>query len=516
MSTISPPLIQQPSVLWVPERKGTYGDIVNGWADSLVGLPRDAEQRRDIDCLTSYGPGGSWLTLETLIEEGRQNGKTKAVLLTIALADLFLGLGGPDRIFWTAHLMSTALDTFTTVKKLIDNNPELSKRVREVKDSKTKEGVYLHDGSEMLFVARAGGAGRGFGGKRTVFDEALFLPMTNIGALFPTMSARYNPQISYGASAGVVESDHLRSLERRAMRNNDPSLSAVIYKAPGGWRDPGCARGLKCDHIYENPLNEISVTRNGVTVHGCAMDNESNWKMANHAILAGRMRIQFVRAERRALCQNPEGVLEFGRERMGWTEDGGVAPDPDRIQPGVWTSQTDPSSEPVGDVVFAVDMTPSGSHVSIGMAGKRADGGIHFGVIEHRIGTSWVAERLNDLMEKWDTMCGVLWCPTAPIKALKSELTNASVPLVDVSAQEYAEACGSMKVHLVDRGDAWHRGDRVLNDAYESHVRSVQAEGGWTVGRLKSGPVVSPFVAAILAVKGVDDNAGVEPGVWEL
>lgn len=501
MNTLAPPVIQQPSTLWVPERRGTYGDVINGFADE-IGIPRDAEQRRDIDCLASYGVGGRWLTLETAIIEGRQNGKTKAVLLSIALADLFIFNLEPDRIVWTAHLMKTTLDTFGRVVQLVDENPLLSCRVREIKKTKTEESVILMDGSRMDFMARQAGSGRGLSGKRLVFDEALFLTATVMGSLIPVLSSRDNPQINYGSSSGKKESDHLRALQRRGRRLSDPSLIMVEYRAPGGWDAPGCRNGTQCSHLHGE-------------VDGCVMDNETYWRMANHAIGAGRMRIEFIRSERRSLCQTPEGVLEFGRERMGWEELGGTSLDPDRIPENLWLAQADPASGITGPVVFSVDMPPSASHTSIGVAGRREDGSIHFGLVAYGRGSHWVAERLSGLVRDHETLCPVMWQPSAPVGALRTELRDAGIEMRDVSPQDYAEACGAMKKHIID-GDAFHGGTEILDTAFAASERRVLVEGGWVFGRRKSAGDISPLVSVVLAVLGVDQVGASQPSVYVL
>jgi len=511
MTILSPPVVQVPSTLWVPDRKGSYGQIINNFSDD-IGLPRDMEQRRDIDCLASYGPGGRWLTYEGAMIEGRQNGKTKAVLLSLALADLFGALGSePDRMVWTAHVMKTTLDTFDTVTKLIDANYSLSKRVKEIVTRKSEEAIIMKDGGSLDFIARSDSSGRGLSGKQIFLDEALFLRMAMMGSLMPVLSSRDNPRITYGSSAGKGDSDFLRSLQRRGRRLNDPSLILIEYRAPGGWDDPGCGLGVKCDHIYENPLNDV---QNPITgFFGCQMDSPANWTMANHAILVGRMRPDFVAAERRSLCQTPEGVLEFGRERMGWEELGGVSLDPDRIPQSAWTAQTDPMSEIVGEVVFSVDMNPAGTHCAIGVAGRRADGSVHFGCLDYRRGDDWVCKRLTELTSKHETMCGVMWQPRAPIGALRVPLAEAGIFMVDVESFEYNEACGAFKSHLVN-GTAWHTGTLYLDTAFKDSERRVQVEGGWCFGRRKSSGDICPLVSAVLAVHGVDKNGTSEPGVF--
>lgn len=544
MSTISPPMIQQPSTLWVPDRSGSYGPEIKQFADNH-GISMDPEQERDVDCLASFGPRGRWLTYEVCIIEGRQNGKTKREIMPIVLTDFFVLMLEPDQIIWTAHLMSTTLDTFNEVVRMIESYSDLSKRVKHINTEKTAEGIELLPprsrtnqkgvrsataGAELNFRARAGGGGRGLSGVRLVYDEALFLKAENMGATMPVLSSRDNPQIMYGSSPGKATSTQLHALQKRGRRLNDPSLIFIEYKSPGGWEDPGCALGLKCDHIHDNPLNIVEMCGCGMRgnhthgpedfvptgeFHGCAMDNRENWKMANHAINAGRMHLSVIDAESRALRQTFEGVLEFGRERMGWSEADGDEIDPDKISSADWEVQTDPNSEIVGQVCFAVDMNPAGSHVSIAVAGLRPDGQIHFGVIAYGRGSSWAPRRLRELTETHETLCPVYWVPTSPVGALKREFARESVKLHDVTDQEYCSACGAMKAHITN-GTAWHTGSEILDTAFKSSKRVVLPEGGWKFGRRKSMGDVSPMASSALAIMGADEHAYRVPGVWEV
>lgn len=382
--------VQAPSTLWVPPRRGSYGPEIVDWAES-IGISQDPEQRRDTDALASFGPGGKWVTLENCVIEGRQNGKTKSVLLPLAMADIWLFSGEPDRVVWTSHLVSTSLDTFTRIKQLIDANPSLSRRVQRIQESKTEQGVFLHNGSSIEFYARTARAGRGLGGKHIVFDEALFLSAGPMGALLPILSARANPRITYGSSAGMAESSHLRALQRRGRAGGDPSLTFIEYRADGSWAKPGCV-GVRafdgspatgCPHTFGTP--------------GCQLDVETNWFQANHAMGRGRIAVEFVRAERRTLPP-----AEFGRERCGWEELGDEASA--LIDVDDWTRTTVPDGFGPGRLkppVFYLDVGPMGRSASVGVAADRVDGsGAHVELASHRLGSAWLPGRAAELFAR--------------------------------------------------------------------------------------------------------------------
>ena len=353
----APPGFVKPAHLWIPERRGSYGDEAIDLA-IVAGRELDGEQRQAVDAILSFGPGGRWAALEQAILEARQNGKTFAVLETVVMFDLWML--PPDKIVWTAHQFRTAREAFEDFDRAIAATPELSRRVKEIGYSHGEESIELHSGAKLEFLARSQGGGRGLGGKRTVFDEALILAAGRMGALMPILSARDDPQLTYGSSAGLLASDHLRNLRRRGRKGGDPSLVWIEYCAAGSWEDPPCADGKKCSHLYG--------------VDGCALDDEARWKAANHTL--GRRPIDggtskhgitlgYVRAERRTLPPS-----EFGRERLGWWED---PPDEGEDKPEVdmarWADLADPKAPaPTGDVAMALAVPQDRSSTAVAAA----------------------------------------------------------------------------------------------------------------------------------------------------
>jgi len=383
--------LQQPAYLWVPERRGSYGPEIIDFADD-VGIPMDVEQRRDLDVFASFGPGGRLLTFEQCIVEGRQNGKTSSVVLPLALADVFIfdDRDQIDRVIWTAHLMSTSLDTFTRIEQLINDNPWMKARIREIKKSKTEQSFHLKNGMILAFFARTAGGGRGLGGKRIVFDEALFLASSPLGSLVPTLRARPNPQITYASSAGLAESVHLRSLMKRGRARGDRQLAYIEYRSTGSWSNPGCARD-RCTHLFGTP--------------GCVFDDPEKWADANHAIRRGRMKLATVEGERMTLGHTPANVLEFGRECLGWEQEGSDADQV--IDAAVWRESEVPKGfgpGPMRRPVFYLDVAPLGRSATIAGASDRQDGtGPHTAVKSHRLGADWVVEAAVQLLVKHPT-----------------------------------------------------------------------------------------------------------------
>lgn len=501
-----PGVVQEPAHLWIPPRVGSWGDEIVDWCRAM-GVPIDPEQARDIDAHASYGPGGRWVALENAEIEGRQNGKTSNVVLPMTLADLWLfptTSGDPDKVIWTAHLMKTTLDTFKTIKRLIESNPEMSSRVKAVRESKTDQGVDFMNGWTLDLMARTGGGGRGLTKcKRLVFDEALYLRVDAMGALLPTMRTHPNPQISYASSAGKPESDFLRALMKRGRKGGDPTLSYAEYKADGGWKRPGCLLGVNCSHIHPDYGGPA----------GCVLDDEQQWRKANHAIERGRMGVAFLRAENRALRQTPEGVLESGREMLGWEEEGDD--DADRpFNPGEWALLV--ADKPTGDrPVFFLDNSPLGRSGSIAAASMVA-GRPHVDLIGYRGGTDWFVARARELAVAYPNAVFAA-ARDGAVGALAPQLTAAGVDVDWWSRQEVARAC----VHVgnqVSKGGFTHDGDENTTAAVEAAVKKDIGDGElWVLSRKgpATGADLSPLYAEVGALWLLEKQQGVEYDVAE-
>lgn len=485
---LGPDEVQEPAHLWVPPRLGSWGDEIVDW-NRAMGVPIDPEQARDIDAHASYGPGGKWVALEAVEIEGRQNGKTSNVVLPMTLADLWLFPGrhaDPDRVIWTAHLMKTALDTFKSIKRLIEANPEMSSRVKAIRESKTDQGIDFMNGWTLDLMARTGGGGRGLTKcKALIFDEALFLLVSAMGALMPTMRTHPNPQVRYASSAGKPESDHLRSLMKRGRAGGDPTMSYAEYRADGGWDTPGCAAGRRCTHL--------------IGVEGCTLDDERQWMKGNHAIRRGRMGLPFLRAEQRALRQTPEGVLEAGRELLGW-EESGDDPASHPISVDAWNVRAVDDVETSGVPAFFISVAPFGGSAAIGVAAVGPGGGPHVALAGYRGGVDWVLGRCEELKEAHH---GAKFAAstTGGFRVLEHEFRAANLDVDLWTEQEMAAACGHTG-RLVDEGAFTHDGDRLVSDAVGVAVKKDVGTALWVLTRkgAAGGVDLEPIYAEIGAL----------------
>lgn len=486
-----------PAHFWVPPRVGSYGDEAIDLAEE-AGRTLDEEQRLGVDALLSYGPGGRWVALESAIIEARQNGKTAGVLLPVTLFDLFLL--PPDRIVWTAHLFRTSRDAFNDFCTCIETSPMLSKRVKKVSYSHGEESIELHSGALLEFLARSSGGGRGLGGKRVVMDEALVLAAGSMGALMPVLSARPDPQVNYGSSAGKTTSDYLAKLVKRGRAGDDPSLIWVEFCAPGSWAAPPCDLGKKCPHL--------------VGTSGCALDDEQNWPPANHTLGKRRangsgISYDYVRAERRALP-----FREFGRERLGWHEAVLMGDSP--ISEKSWLDLIDITSTVIDPIALGVEVAPDRSSAAISAVGRRQDGLLHFEVIKSAPGVSWVVDDTVTLNDRWKP-CAIVIDDRSETASLLPEFKTKRLLvrdrdpekvakpgeiIVTTWSSDLARASGAFYDAVTDTKSARHLNQEVLNESIRGAAwRQLGDAKAWS--RKEATTNQCPLISVTLGLHGL-------------
>lgn len=420
-----------------------------------------------------------WNAFEVGLLVARQNGKGE-VLLARELAGLFLF--NERLILHSAHEFKTAQEAFLRLKAVIDNTDWMRRKVKTIRTSHGEEGVELTSGQRLRFVARSRSSGRGFTGDLNLLDEAQELPQLAVQALLPTMSAVPNPQLWYTGTVPTPENDaDVWTRVRDRGRAGTSNRLCWIEWSPGDtW--PGMHAGAPCPWL----------------------DDRQAWCDGNPA-LGIRLDDEFIEGEREAM--DDDG---FARERLSvWPPDD---PDADTVIPmSLWDDNKDPASEPIDPVAFAVDMPPTRKSAAIGVSGLRSDGLLHVGVVEQRPGNDWVAPRLGELVRKWRPR-KVVVDPRSPAGALIPDIESYGVEVHQVTASEYAQACG----FLYDRTTSQrirHRGQPVLDDALRGATQRPIADA-WGWNRRDASVDISPLVAVTLAAfafVNTPDTPEVEP-----
>ena len=471
-----PETLVRPAYLWVPEHTQTLGPEVADLAE-LAGLVLDPEQRLAVDTILAVRDDGQWAAFEAALIAARQNLKTIA-LEAIALGGLFLL--EEWLVVWTAHEFDTAQESFRDISNLVDGCAYLSRKVKTIHRARGDEGIELMSGARLNFKARTGSGGRGLSGDRVILDEAFKLGPSEMGALLPTTSARPNPQVLYGSSAGKATSVILHALRERGRPGGDPSLAYVEWCAPEG----ACAAD-DCRH-------EVGTS-------GCALDDPAMWRLANPA-MGRRISAERIASERRALP--PE---EFARERLGWWD--ALLAEAATISPGSWEACELPAGE-IQATAIAFDVALDRSRAGIAVCGPRHDGRQQIELPDYQRGTGWLIDRLVEMHGTWGLPVTV--AGNGPGAALVPSLEAAGVAVNVLSSAEVAQACGAMRDAIND-GTIAHLGDPRLTTA----VQAAQLRSGESSVFRRLGPVdISPLYAVTLAHWQATTVPEITEAVW--
>ena len=440
----------------------------------LVGFELDPWQRLVIE--NAFGVhNGKWASKEVAINVPRQNGKG-GVLEVVELTAVFVWLPelrekvpGPPLIIHSAHEFITSQKHFDRVWSLVENTPELLKRILRQRPIRSHghEGFKTTDGCQIEFRSRTKSAGRGFSSDMLVFDEAMFLPESAMGALWPTLRARPNPQVWYAGSAVDQEIHHeglVFTRVRERARQGEKELTYFEWS-------------LDYDHPTDVPEEDFH-------------DEASYWK-SNPAYGIRIFRDHF-ESEVRALDRRTVAVELFGV---------GDYPDPSGsedhpISPEQWAACEQPDSVLVDPVCFAIDTSPE-RRTSIAAAGKTADGFWGVEVLEKLPGTHWVAAKLVDL-EARHAPLRIMCDGVGPAASLIPAIEEAGVKIERVESADHAAACGRL-ADVVQEGQLRHRGSLDLWNAIRG-AKTRPLGDRWAWSRKSSHVDISPLVAATLAL----------------
>lgn len=461
---------------YVSSSGGEVADLME-----LIGVRLDPWQRRVLTDGLGERQDGRWAAFEVAMILARQNGKN-VCFEARELGGLFLL--GERLILHTAHQYKTAIEAFRRIDDIVTNYDWFRRKVKRVTRTNGEEGIELESGARLRFIARSKASGRGFSGDCLILDEAYELGDDEMSALLPTLSARPNPQIWYGSSAGMQSSVQLGRIWRRIMRAHggeaDTSLAGFV------WQADLCSVFCKpdCDQ-HDKP------------------DNPVTWAKTNPALglrhaNGTELTEGFIANEHAAM--HPDA---FARERLSVgdypadaAEQWGV------ISEASWQALEDPGSRALDPVAFAVEVGPGRLSSVIAMCGLRADGRVHveYSPEDYRPGTEWVPARLSQLVKRWRP-CAVVIDPGshagALIEAVEQAGTEVSKPF---AARDAAAACSQL-YDAVQQKDLRHLGQGPLSAALAGATTRKLGDA-WAWDRQNPVVDISPLTACSLALWG--------------
>ena len=460
---------QRPRISNIPPAVSSSGQEAVELAQ-MAGLHLDSWQQYVLKHSLGERQDGKWAAFEVGLVVSRQNGKG-SILEARELAGLFLL--GERFMVHSAHRFDTSLEAFQRLVNLIDGAPDLSKRVKRVSRSHGDEGIELISGQRIRFRTRTAGGGRGFTADCIILDEAMQIPDAMLRALLPTLSSRPNPQIWYTGSAVDQENDEhgvvLSRLRERGLSGTDKSLAYFEWSA-----------GIDLDKLTPQLAGDAEL-----------------WAQANPA-LGIRISEEYVANEYASMY----GDRGFWIERLGVGDWPNTSPAAARlIEPAAWAACQDVESFPNDPVAFAFDITPDRSAASICVAGFRDDGLVHIEVVEHRRGTRWLGERLEEL-KKRHRVKTIFADAYGPAGSMLPELEQRRIDVTTLSAKEVAQACGIFYDSVTDSQSLRHLGTSELDAAVNGAITRPLGDA-WAWSRKTSSVDISPLVASTVALWGL-------------
>ncbi len=461
--------MQSPRIDWAPPAATSLGQEMVELGAS-AGIILDPWQRYALERGCGLRADGRWAAFEVGVNVARQNGKNEIALVR-ELAGLFLL--GEQLLIHSAHEFKTSTEHQRRIEQVIQDTPELHKRVkpRGYKHSHGEESIELRSGQRIRFMTRTKGAGRGHTGDCVVLDEAMILALAIMGALMPTMSARSitgNPQLWYFGTAvdQLIHTDGLvfTRVRHRGMSGEDPSLAYLEWSVDANHPDEVTPE-MAADPLQQgraNPAMGIRISR------------------------------EHIENERRSMDPRTFAIERLGAGDYPSLERAGQVIDPEK-----WDACVDPKSQLTDPVVLAFDVTPDRSFASIAAAGFRQDGLPHVELIERRRGTGWVVERLVEL-DRRHTPRAVVCDSMGPAASLLLE--DHALRVTKTSTREFAEGCGLL-FDRVDQMTLRHLGQP---DLTASAMAATQRKLGdsWLWAR-RDAKDISPLVACTLALWGL-------------
>lgn len=162
----------------------------------------------------------------------------------------------------------------------------------------------------------------------------------------------------------------------------------------------------------------------------------------------------------------------------------------------IWKAAENVRSGPVGQVAFALDVSPSRDWASFGVAGRSGLGGEHIELVERQPGTAWLPARAKELQERWGGLLAV--AEGSPAWSLVPELEAGGVDVLGIPAREHAQACGALYDGLVE-GRIHHLGQPELTNAVGNAAQRFYGDS-WLWARRIANSDISALVACTLAL----------------
>jgi hypothetical protein len=444
-----------------------------------LGTPLMPWQQYVADVALEVDPETNHLAFrDVVLTVPRQSGKTTlllAVMVQRALATQ--AFGGAQTIDYTAQNRLYARKKWEDEHVVAVQKSAFGELCR-IRKSVAMEAIIWQNGSRHQIISGTETAAHGEVLDLGVIDEAFAQRDFRLEqALKPAMQTRDQAQLWVVSTAGDRRSAFLRSKvdAGRELTQRGVNRGICYFEWSAEETDePGSVDTWKrCMPALKHPANPAGTT----SVETVAAD------------FASMDLPEFKRA-----------YLNLWDTRRG----AGVIPDDD------WAACLRRTSRVADPVALAFDISPdhrSGAIAAAGVSTADPDA-VHVEIVDHRSGTSWMVDRLAELVARHHPS-NLICDATGPAGSLLAALSNHGIEVTVASTRDHINACGALFEAVTGRRPAGEDGTsrprRVLHlgqpelDAAVAGADRRQVNDAWLWTRRSSNADISPLVAVTLA-----------------
>lgn len=440
----------------------------------------DDTQRLAVFVMMAQADGGKWAAATTGREMPRQNGKGDE----IEVVELWGLVQRAEAILHTVHdAVLLATQSQQRMLGVLEGHADLRRKVKRKWQGTGQQMIEMRNGGAIWYRTRTGGGGRGVDDiDRLVVDEAQHATGDQLSAVSPTLLANANPQLNALGTAGLAGVSSWWWRMRLRALSGDPGSFGYI--------------GHTAERVHLN--SDGAVVQEDVDV-----EDRDLWRAVNPAIAAGRgSGMAFL--EEQFLILGPQA---FAREHLGvWDP-----PDLDDqheviVDPKVWADLEDVEDARPDPVAYGLSTSPDRKWTTIGLAGRRSDGGVHVQPVKSGRGTAWVADEVGRLVERWGPL-SIAVGGSDPASSLVSDLEKVKrVKVRTLSTRDEARGCG-MFVDAVAEESLHHGGGPQMARCLGAARKREMTGGGWVWAAPADGSTdIAPLKAVTAALFALTDT----------
>jgi hypothetical protein len=403
----------------------------------------------------------------------RVRGWTQCLLPELdGVEELCGGAVGAQHVGWLCQDRANAIRSWLDAVDMLMQS-EYRSAVRRVRTQRGDESVAFKNGSYLRVVTPSRTGPRGLDLDLILLDEALAHEVALLAALAPTQAARDQNPRSIGSQLLALSSE------------GDERSTLLATLAEVGRR--AVAEGDRTRMWFEWSADPEADPYDPRT-----------WALAIPTLdRPGGISTEFIRMQSETM-----DVDDFRREYLCLHT---PRPAAQVIDPDRW--ELSPRGAPSGAIVFAVDITPSGSSASLVAVGS-ADRGYAVELVDSAPGVEWLTSATIEKAKRWGAP--VVLDGNGPAAWLAPALVQAEVEVIRVRAGDALAAASRFAV-LVDEGCITHQHDARFDVAISSAVRRRSGDR-WGFDR-NTGDV-SCLVAAALGVWAIETTQVLQSQVW--